>query len=82
MKLLCPINNDKFMISGKGKFKTRWDIIIIFLSIFAVFLTPVQVAFNPPSFNDIEYRVIMWVIDSLFALDVLFSFRTTIVDVS
>ena len=80
MKLLCPLNDERLMISGKSKFKTRWDITIILLSLFAVFLTPVQVAFNPPDFNNLSYRVLMWVIDSLFAIDVFLSFRTTIVE--
>jgi heme/copper-type cytochrome/quinol oxidase subunit 4 len=38
------------------------------------------VAFNPPDLNNKEYRSITWIIDFLFGLDVLLSFRTTMVD--
>ena len=41
MRILCPTTDSPYMISYFSKFKTRWDILIILLALFAVFLTPV-----------------------------------------
>jgi hypothetical protein len=36
-----PLQNEYCLISGGGTFKTRWDLIIIALSLYNVFITPV-----------------------------------------
>ena len=41
LRVICPITDSPYMISQESKFKTRWDILIIMLTLFAVFLTPV-----------------------------------------
>lgn len=37
-------------------------------------------AFDPPDLDSNTYKAITWIIDFLFGLDVLISFRTTMVD--
>lgn len=37
-------------------------------------------AFDPPNLDSNTYKAITWIIDFLFGLDVLISFRTTMVD--
>lgn len=37
-------------------------------------------AFDPPDLDSNTYKAITWIIDVLFGLDVLISFRTTMVD--
>lgn len=50
------------------------------ISIWNCFSIPVDIAFEPEIFQDLANTVINHCIDSMFAIDILLNFRTTIVD--
>lgn len=68
------------MIRTQSLLRTRWDIIIMVLSIWNCFGLPLDIGFNPPIFKTILSVYFNFAIDFCFALDIIFNFRTTISD--
>ena len=53
---------------------------IILLSLWICFTLPLDIAFEPATFNSRIYTIFNYTTDALFALDIIFNFRTTISD--
>lgn len=57
-------------------FKTKWDLVIMLLSLFNSFTVPVEMAFSPPFMQQPMIVSANFVIDFVFFLDILICFRT------
>ena len=72
--------NMKWFIKGNGPARFRWDIIIILLSIYNSITIPVSIAFQPEILNHKYVTIFDAVVDLIFLLDIIISFRTTYMD--
>jgi CRP-like cAMP-binding protein len=64
---------------NKG-FKLRWDLLVIFLSVYNSFVIPLQFSI-PDTFKSLDFFEVLDVcIDWLFFLDILIMFRTSYID--
>jgi len=61
--------------------KTRWDLLIIFLSVYNSFQIPFEIAFDPPTMKSTGFYVLNSLIDLVFTLDIVVNFRTTFYDI-
>lgn len=61
-----------------SKFRTRWDILIILLSLYVCFVLPLQIAFEPASLEGGVNIVINYISDVIYILDLFVNFRTTV----
>ena len=62
-----------------SRFRTRWDLFIIFLVIYNVLVIPLDLAFNTTENFPDSLKFIDPLIDSFFAIDIILNFRTAIV---
>lgn len=71
---------DEFLplIRAQSKFRTRWDIVVIILSLWICFTLPVQIAFEPASLNMTYNDIINVSADVIYILDIFVNFRTTV----
>jgi hypothetical protein len=69
-----------YMIRGGGITVLRWDILIIFLSIYNSITITLQIAFDPPELRAPWVMVIDSFIDLIFLFDIVVTFRTTQLD--
>lgn len=60
--------------------KTQWDLFVMILATFNVFVIPLDVGFQPESFQSFFFKFLNWVIDIFFLIDILISFRTTYIN--
>lgn len=61
-----------------GIFRTRWDVLIIILSLWICFSLPIQIAFEPQWLESMGNYVINVFSDIIYILDILINLRTTI----
>lgn len=74
-------NKDNFCtVRATSDFKFRWDILIMILAIFNCISVPLQVAFDPPTFNNTSFTIANYVIDFIFLIDIIICFRTIYMD--
>jgi Ion transport protein len=69
------------VIRVNGKFRTRWDVFIICLSLWVCFSLPVHIAFEPPALDSKANQIFNSMIDILYAVDILLNFRTSYINV-
>ena len=69
------------MIRGSSSTVLRWDVVIIVLSIYNSLAITLQIAFEPPELNDYSIQIIDALIDFVFLVDIVFTFRTTQLDI-
>lgn len=69
-----------FLIRANSRFRTIWDIVIILLSLWNCFTLPVDIAFQPASFDSAQIVIFNNFIDVLFAIDIIINFRTSIIN--
>jgi hypothetical protein len=60
-----------------GKFKLRWDFLIMLISIWNCLSIPLDIAFEPPMFKSIINETFNHIIDAVFLIDIVINFRTT-----
>ena len=72
--------NMKWFIKGNGPARLRWDIFIILLSIYNSITIPISIAFQPEILNHTYITIFDAVVDLIFLLDIIISFRTTHLD--
>jgi len=66
-----------FRFTPNKGFKLRWDLIIIFLSIYNSLMIPLQFALPSTIDRIIMITVIDYIVDVLFAIDIIIMFRTS-----
>jgi hypothetical protein len=69
------------MIRGSSSTVLRWDVVIIVLSIYNSLAITLQIAFDPPELNDYLIQIIDALIDLVFLVDIVLTFRTTQLDI-
>jgi len=60
--------------------KTQWDLFVMFLATFNVFVIPMDVGFNPETFQEFYFKFFNYIIDCFFIIDIVVSFRTTYIN--
>ena len=68
------------LLSVNDQRKTYWDLFVMFLAAFNVFIIPLDVGFNPESFQSTYFKILNSSIDFLFLLDIILAFRTTFIN--
>tara|TARA_B110000285_G_C14981699_1_gene541721 strand:- start:437 stop:985 length:549 start_codon:yes stop_codon:yes gene_type:complete len=62
-------------------YKTKWDIFIIVLALYNCIVLPLELAILPPFMEDnYTFEVVNRVIDVIYFIDIILSFRTTYVN--
>lgn len=67
------------IIRSSSVFKLRWDLFIMILAIYNCIVTPVNVSFNPGFMQSVAFFVFNTLIDVIFFLDIVVSFRTSFI---
>ena len=60
--------------------KTNWDLFVMVLATINVLLVPIDVGFEPASFQSLIFKVFNYFIDFIFFVDILVSFRTSYIN--
>ena len=60
--------------------KTNWDLYVMVLATINVLLVPIDVGFEPESFQTIQFKIFNYFIDFIFFVDILVSFRTSYIN--
>ena len=68
------------MIWPSDSNKVRWDLTIMALSLYNCFTVPIEVAFEPEFMNSYIIVVSNYIIDSIFLMDIIISFRVVYID--
>jgi hypothetical protein len=68
------------MLRHNSKFRLRWDLLVIFLTLYNCINIPFIVAFDGAFTESITFVVFDYIIDFCFFLDIVFNFRTTYVN--
>jgi hypothetical protein len=68
------------LLSINSPKKTRWDLFVIILATYNCFQIPIEVAFDPELLQQTRMKVLAFLIDIAFFLDILLSFRTTYIN--
>lgn len=66
------------IIKSNGRFRTSWDIYVVILSLWNCFTLPVDIAFQPSSFDSTAIKIFNNLIDISFLMDLFLNFRTTV----
>ena len=74
------VARSRFLIRPNDNLKFKWDILVIIGAVFNCICIPGQLAYNPYWMESSIYGFINNVIDFIFILDIIVSFRTTYVD--
>ena len=70
----------RLLLSINSENKTRWDLFVMILATYNSFQIPLEVAFNPDSLRSVTLKRLSAVIDFLFFVDIIVSFRTTYIN--
>ena len=68
------------MLSINDSRKTQWDLFVMILATFNVFVIPLDVGFSPESFQSFWFKFFNYIIDLFFFIDIIVSFRTTYIN--
>lgn len=55
----------------------KWELIVIILAVYSSVVLPLDIAFRPPALDNKHLKAFNYVIDALFFLDIVITFRTT-----
>ncbi len=72
-------NKYRCLIRVNGNLRIRWDLFVLILSIWNCYTLPLDVAFQPQTFNESAFRIFNNLIDCCFGIDILLNFRTTFI---
>ena len=67
------------MIRCRSTFKLYWDILIIIMALYFSIIIPVEIAFNPVILNMALEITVEAVINMVFTIDIILTFRMTYV---
>lgn len=69
------------LFTPKSTFKTVWEIFIIILALLVSLLLPFTISMKPPFSQTVGYQILMLVIDLLYFIDIIFTFRSATFDI-
>lgn len=79
--MMCQcLPHAKCKVSFKNRYRKMWDILPILLSIYNATVIPYQMGFGPLLTDDLVGKIIDYIIDIVFLIDLLLMFRTTQLD--
>ena len=55
----------------------KWELIVIVLAVYSSIVLPLDIAFKPPSLQDLRITIFNYFIDFMFFIDIVITFRTT-----
>jgi hypothetical protein len=67
----------KYMIKANSLFRTNWDLFVIVLAIYNALSIPLSIAYSPLSLASPEFQVVDSLVDFIFLVDIVITFRTT-----
>jgi len=70
----------KFLFRPNDNFKAKWDLIVIISAVFNCFAIPFKVAFEPEIMEGTFFTVFNFIIDTVFLVDIIITFRTCFID--
>lgn len=65
------------MVGANSKFRTNWDLFIMIMAVWNCIAIPLDFAFSPAVAGEAWWKFIDTVIDVIFVVDILVTFRTT-----
>jgi len=68
------------LIRHNGKFRLRWDLIVILFTLYNCISIPYETAFSAGFSDHVTVKILDYLIDFLFFVDILFNFRTIFVN--
>ena len=68
------------LIRHDSRWKVRWDLMILVISVWNCFTIPVDIAFQPAVFDTKPSEIFNHIVDAVFAVDIVLQFRTSILD--
>lgn len=81
---LCKLRTiqkyESILLRPNSTFKQKWDLLIILFAIFNCFQVPMDVAFEPEVLQTIGFKVLNYMVDTIFLIDILIVFRTTFIN--
>ena len=77
---LVEVSFPPTMLKAQGKYKLRWDIIIIIFSLYQAVVIPLDYFFRSDIFNNPFFRTFDSLVDLFFVVDIIIRFRTTYID--
>ena len=77
---LVEVSFPPTMLKAQGKYKLRWDIIIIIFSLYQAVVIPLDYFFKSDIFNIPFFRTFDSLVDLFFVVDIIIRFRTTYID--
>ena len=70
----------RWFIKGDGSFRLWWDLLMMVFTTFNVITIPLNLAFKPPTLQTSAVAAVNAIIDLFYLIDILFTFRTTYMD--
>ena len=70
----------KLIFSTNSKFKEVWEVIIILLALVISLILPFSISIKPPFSFTTSYQVCLLMIDFIFFIDMIFTFRSETFD--
>lgn len=80
VKLIEEKQYGRFIFKPNDSFKSKWDLVIMLSALFNCFTIPFKVSFNPDFMETQIFKSFNSIIDFIFALDIIITFRTALID--
>lgn len=71
---------DKFIFSPNKGYKVYWDLFIIILALYNAIYVPLEFSFTDLIDNEVPFTATDYLVDAIFFIDIIFSFRTSYID--
>ena len=68
------------MIRSNSTFRTNWDLFVIILAIYNAVTIPLNIAFDPLALGTPAFQAVDALVDLIFLIDIVLTFRTTFLD--
>ena len=66
-----------YIIDHMNPVMVKWELLVIILAVYSSWILPLDIAFKPPSLDNKNIKAFNYVIDAMFFLDIIITFRTT-----
>jgi hypothetical protein len=69
------------LFTAKSTFKTVWEIFIIIIAFLISLILPFTISMKPSFSETVGYQIFMLIIDLIFFIDIIFTFRSATFDI-
>jgi len=63
-----------------SNYKLRWDLLIIVFAIYNSFVTPIEIAYEPPFSKTAWFKIVDLVLNGFYIADIVVNMRTIYID--